>query len=69
MYSLIIASQLREHLHVLGEYPLIVLDFLSYFLVLPECHPMWCGCRGGAADHACRWVEVELRCPWTLARL
>jgi hypothetical protein len=45
-------------------YYLIVLGFHPYFLVLPECHSVWC-----AADHACRWVEVELRCPWTLARL
>jgi hypothetical protein len=37
-----------------------VLDFHSYFLVLPECHPVWSGYRGGAADHAWRWVEVEL---------
>ena len=41
MYPLVIlASHLRERLHVLGGYHLIVLDLRPYFHVLSECGPI-----------------------------
>jgi hypothetical protein len=41
MYPLVVlASHIRERLHVLGEYHLIVLDLRPYFPVLSGCGPI-----------------------------